>query len=253
MLIYTATYPRCGSALLRRMIRLCFEEATSNGYTADHPRAVPTDDPDVIHPKWREGGRRQLYMVAEPALERLKDPATRERLAARPDPLFVKTHELPYETWFPGEAAIQMVRHPAAAILSYSRINGATVEDTAEGRCYAGSWSVYHRAWRETGLPIGRVRYEDNFGDQEDALQAVERLIGRTAQSRDFETPEDATARDAARNPGRGPNGWREVLTPAQVELIWALHGGEAARYGYQRDNADVTPSEILPAGAGHA
>jgi hypothetical protein len=225
MLFYVATYPRCGSGVIRNALSRNFGMPVSNGYAAVTDRQ-PTADPDldraVGHP-----------MVKEPALERLT-PEVRERLAALPDRLFVKTHERPFDAWFPGEHAIQMVRHPGAAIVSHQRLSGKrSLDDHIGGKCYAGSWSAYHRAWREAAVPTCRLRYEDVYAQPDLLLRGLERFTGLPIVDRHVETAAEATARNPERNPGLGLDGWRSLVSDEQRRAIVETHGPEAAEHGY--------------------
>jgi hypothetical protein len=243
MLVYVATYPRSGSGVLRSALLRNFGYMTANGYAAVNA-VQPDADPDLVG----FGGHR---MVAEPALQRL-DPETRKRLAALPEPLFVKTHERPYDEWFPGEVAIQMVRHPGATMTSFYNLKRQASPDVRlEKFLRRTDWADYHRAWLAAGLPVLRLRYEEMYDDPVlvDHLAAFLKLDPIASR---LESSKDAHLRNPERNPGWGVDGWRVQLTPAIEERLWEINGEVAARLGYSRtgefDCAPPAPSRSAAA-----
>lgn len=234
MLVYVATYPRCGNALLRDLIRENWLYLTANGYgpnpPPDHPalaRFIPLNRP-------RLPGH---------ALEYLTDD-NRERTAAAPEWYFVKTHELPFAKYFPGENVIQSVRHPGAAIFSHWRMKqqsapDATLEQFIQGQRF-GSWSAYHKAWRNASAPLLRFRFEDILADQERAVRALAEFLGFDVPEKiERSSLEAATARNPLRNPGHGVGGWLKHLSFDERRAVWEAHGEEAVRFGYLPTGAD--------------
>jgi hypothetical protein len=234
MIVYVATYPRSGSGLLRQVIGWCFDQRCSGSHTGGYKKALPTDDPDVVIAKERQPGMPPQFMIRPEAAEN-PAPELRQRLAARRELFFVKTHFPPPDEHFEGERAIQMIRHPAAAMHSYGVVFKHAVAAGADPPSQAGDWSAYHSAWRETSMPIERVRYEDNFPEPWDAISAIERLIGRPPVWTTFETPDQARERNPERNPIFGPDHWRTALPVEVADDIWSRHKAEASRYGYDR------------------
>jgi hypothetical protein len=244
MLIYQATYPRCGAAFLRDLISINFGYISANGYpSADaFPEkwdvAALEGEPDLqTYASRTTPGQREL-LLRNDALKRLT-PALREKVAAEPRRLFVKTHGLPPDDAFPGEAAIQFVRHPGPAIVSYWRLEHARKEsllldDFIAGDAQFGSWSDYHLAWEQAPMPVLRLRYEDVLADQVAAIEAIARFLDVPAPANPRPMPlAAATERNPTRNPGEGLDGWRRRTTAAQRAMIWRKHGLLAYRYGY--------------------
>lgn len=255
MIVYVATYPRSGSGVLTRAIYLNFGHVTADGYgrvssldpmldahVCDHPVHGFADDlwwPEWMHTYTGPDGVRRR-MVGPPALKRLK-PEARERLAADPCLYFVKTHEPPFARWFEGEKVIRMVRHPAAAIASHFELekrfasdNARELERLIRGDCIGGDWSKYQRAWRDADLPALSFSYEAAFADQARVVREIAGFLSLPLGPVIVETLDQAHARNPARNPGRGLNGWRSVLSPDDVGLIRNLHGETAFELGYE-------------------
>ncbi|HET9231830.1 MAG TPA: sulfotransferase domain-containing protein [Vitreimonas sp.] len=242
MLIYQATYPRCGAAFLRDLISINFGYLSGNGYDSDHTFPEKWDvtplegEPDLQTYK-RPGSEERQLLLRHGALKALT-PELRQRLAADPRLLFVKTHELPPERAFPGEVALQFVRHPGPTIVSYWRLMNVKkpvdLDDVIEGRAMFGSWTAYHDAWERAPMPLMRLRYEDVLADQDAAIHAIAGFLALPAPARIRHMPMSAaTSRNPSRNPGEGLDGWRRRTTGAQRQEIWRRHGSLAYRYGY--------------------
>jgi hypothetical protein len=244
MLIYLATYPRCGAALLRDLISINFGYLSANGYDADGEFPEKWDvtplegEPDLqTYASRLNPGAREL-LLRHNALKRLT-PELRQKLSADPRLLFVKTHDLPPASPLPGEAAIQFVRHPGPAIVSYWRLEhrrkeSLKLDDFIAGEIMFGSWTDYHRAWERAAMPVLRLRYEDVLADQVAAIKAIARFLQIAPPAKPRPMPlSAATERNPSRNPGDGPDGWRQRTTLQQRRAIWRHHGKLAYRYGY--------------------
>lgn len=243
MLVYLATYPRCGAALLRDTIALNWDLATANLYEpvvwSDELAVVPTACPALLA---YNAGPVRRRMIKSP-VGALLTADVRERLAASPELFLLKTHERPPVETFKGEIAIQMVRHPGAAIVSYWRLQ-QTLKGVEMpfarfngGDETGGLWGEYHAAWSDTDMPLNRMRYED-YLDQPDAIvwwlaNALGLPVPRKPQTIAMG---DAHARNPIRNPGAGEHGWKAALTDAKIARLWELHGDVAAGFGYGID-----------------
>ena len=242
MLIYQATYPRCGAAFLRDLISINFGYLSGNGYESDHTfpekwDVTPLEAEPALQTYRRPGVDERQLLLRHGALKALT-PELRERLAADPRLLFVKTHELPPETAFPGEVAIQFVRHPGPTLVSYWRLQNVKkpvdLDGVIEGESMFGSWTSYHLAWEQAPLPVLRLRYEDVLSDQDAAIRTMADFLGLPTPWRIRHMPiSAATSRNPTRNPGEGLDGWRHRTTLAQRREIWRRHGSLAYRYGY--------------------
>jgi hypothetical protein len=259
MIVYIASYPRCGNSLIRSIIHTYFRYPTTSIY----PRtpAYPENFPYAAN--WRLGmeititNRKRFWMVwnewialfdstveaykrdirfllrgCKPALT----PGNRRRLAAEDTVFFVKTHQMPFESYFEGEHVIQPVRHPGPVFRSYFNLwtgkpdsEEVSLEGFIRGEIPVGSWSDYHRAWTtalETmpGKSL-RLRFEEVVDNQPSACPAISELTGL----RYFEDSEPIDIDDrSSRNPnmfGFGTNqNWESYYTRDQLVLLWDRH-----------------------------
>lgn len=242
MLIYLATYPRSGHAILKDTLYANWRLITANGYDDAGVYGAANDvresnDPDLFSYRGAESERRHL--LRSPALPRLTS-ALRERLAADTEPFFVKTHELPPEGFFPGEGAIQIVRHPAAAIVSQWRLHRATNDASpplahfSEGSDTSGRWDRYHDAWMNSAIPLSRVRYEDVLDEPLSLVETIASFCGLISPDVPrFVSMEEAKSRNPIRNPGEGVDGWKDQITVGELIRIWNRHKGVAKTFGY--------------------
>ena len=114
------------------------------------------------------------------------------------------------------------------------------------------SWSAHAESWLDSsGLRLLLVRYEDMIADMPKVLTQVVQFAGLhadvTAIERAVESVRFSTLRAAEERQGftEGPagiqrffrrgvvGGWRDELTPAQVERIVMCHGTMMRRLGY--------------------
>lgn len=243
MLVYLATYPRCGAALLRDTIAINWGLATANLYEpvvwSDELEVSPTSCPALLAYNAGPVRRRMLKSPVRGTLT----PDVRQRLAASPELFLLKTHERPPSETFDGEIAIQMVRHPGAALVSYWRLqNRLKGEDLSfnlfnGGARTGGLWGEYHAAWSNTDMPLNRMRYEDYLDQPGAIVWWLASALGLPAPANPkIFTMRDAHARNPVRNPGAGVNGWKDALTPAKIARLWELHGDVAAGLGYDID-----------------
>ncbi len=195
MIIYTASYPRCGNSLTRDIIHTHLQYPTSSVYKRT-PR-YPVNFAYATN--WRARRRALgLHMLRKPGLlwgagilaephialydqtvppyakdqrylmrgcEAWLTPENRARLAAEDTVFFVKTHALPFAHYFPGETVLQPVRHPGPVFRSYQNLwrdrndgQGYPLTFFIQGEAEFGSWSDYHQAWAQAAQSLG-ARY----------------------------------------------------------------------------------------------
>lgn len=240
MLVYLATYPRCGSAFLRDMIAANWGLATANGYAAtDWPAKLEVADtghPDLVSYNCRH---RRARMIRGPAIPRLT-PDLRRLLGSSREMFLVKTHERPPVDPMPGEIAIQMVRHPGAALVSHWLLQHRQRDDAPNfghfcgGADTGGLWAEYHAEWLDSRMPVHRIRYEDILADPAPMVSFLANALGLPAPEAPVtRTLAEATALNPARNLGLGADGWRLKISPYKIARTWELHGEVAARFGY--------------------
>lgn len=203
MLIYLANYPRCGSGVLRWLIRLNFHYGCDS-----HWDVAPGD---------------RAALAADSALH------------------FVKTHRPPHADYLPGERAVQMVRHPAAALASHFRLFHAAnpgksrpLKRFIAGQRQNGDWSSYHRAWADAPVPFLRLHYEEATREPEAAVRALADFLGLPMPATiAAETAEQAHARNPMRNPNAPPDAWRELFVGKDLTRLLAAHGPLMSELGY--------------------
>lgn len=241
MIVYLATYPRCGAALLRSTVRLNWRYKAANAHAEGHMpeglKSKATDDSAVVTYQWPHTPERR--MLVSPC-ESLLTPERRTRLGADPELFFVKTHDRPPDEPVLGEVAVQLVRHPGASLTSYWQLSRNTkagdrgIADFIEGRVFAGRWDEYHQAWAASSLPLLRRRFEDLLGDPPKVIREIADFLG-------LPTPDDpqllpskrAHERNPIRNPIKGVDGWKSQITIEEQAHIWTLHGETARAMGY--------------------
>ncbi len=241
MLAYLATYPRCGAALLRDTVALNWQYATANLYAfVQWPHKLnvePTNHPSLI--SYQREGHPRRRMLVSPCRDALT-PELRGMLAADDDLYLVKTHEPPPADPIDGEIAVQLVRHPAAAIVSQHRLHQMTHETSPplahfyEGCDTGGRWDKYHMEWANSPMPLMRMRFEDVITGRID-------LVARLAAFLKLPTPDNpqvmsqkaAHERDPKRNPVHGVDGWFEHIRVGDLMRIWNIHKGAAEDMGY--------------------
>lgn len=271
MIVYIASYPRCGNSLTRDIIHTYFQRPTANIY----PHEVPYPRRLKYAENWHVGDAipaeiktRRWWLVWNPwtAVYDLNIPPytkshrylihgsqktltriNRLRFSQEKTIFFLKTHERPFRYYFPGEYVIQIVRHPGPVLRSYHNLLrktegfNKTVDDFIEGRVGYGSWSDYHRVWGDAERRLGRrylrLRFEEASADNLSAARAIHNLIGlpydSNATTRNFEGLHQ-------QNPqmfGFGSNqAWQSFYTPEQLTRLYQVHGDQMTALGYAHD-----------------
>lgn len=253
MIVYLATYPRCGAALLRSTVRLNWRYKSANshaeGHLPDRLKSKATDDAAVVTYQW--SGAPERRMLVSPC-ESLMTHERRTRLGADPELFFVKTHSRPPDEPVPGEVAVQLVRHPGASLTSYWQLGQKTaagaqpIADFIEGRCYAGRWDQYHDAWAAGRMPLLRRRFEDMLARPAKVIHDISVFLGLPMpENPRLLDSKAAHARNPIRNPIKGVDGWKSQITRDEQAHIWSVHGATARAMGYAEAGiAESTPSE---------
>ena len=261
MIIYIATYPRCGNSWLRLMIGMNWRFLTSNGYHEDYASlsaalenfsldSVPVEDVVGAVPAslkdqlvtYRPPNTDEVRLLVKPGCLAFLDDEARDFLAALPHKILVKTHDHPPENPRPGEIAVQMVRHPGAAIASYYRMerdfgiegNGfPSLASMIKGQCNYGSWKDYHEAWLNTSMKLLRVTYEDAHADELGVSSTIGEFLGLDGGPTRAGFFDARNAAAPKRYPGGTVDGWIKNFDPDHLRLLRATHKQAANALGY--------------------
>jgi Sulfotransferase domain len=163
--------------------------------------------------------------------------------------------------------AIYIVRNPLDMIVSHADHYGVTIDETIKLTSHElcrmsggehfifelhGSWSRHVESWTERPSPgLHVMRYEDMrlrpveaFGglvqflrlpvDPDRLRRAIELSSFEALRKKEDEGgfKERSTKSERFFRQGKA-GGWRDVLTPAQVEAVVAVHGPQMRRFGY--------------------
>lgn len=269
MIVYIASFPRCGNSLVRDVIHQYFKYPSTNVYPLADGHNYPKNYEYATH--WRQGSelglwdKRKFWLVwnkwialydrtAAPETKNLRfllrgclpalTPTARQRLASERDIFFVKTHEHPYAHYFPGEYVIQPVRHPGAVFRSYYNLlnkgseERISLDELIQGRKPFGSYSDYHLVWSKALEALGerglRIQFEEMASQPRRVADCLHTLTGlnydESAQPRTFESRQ-------SHNPhmfGFGSNaGWESFFTVEQLRTLSALHRDVMTLFGY--------------------
>lgn len=243
MLVYLATYPRCGAAFLRSTIFLNWRYIVSEGYVEHHAWPAKhgisaTRDSDILVHRGLEGDLR--YIVRPGVITRSAlTHDLRRKLAALPGLVFLKTHERPPVDPLPGEVSVQMVRHPGAALVSSRRLyeryfTTRTLRELIDGCELGGRWADYHEAWSSTQMPLARLFYEDAIKRPAGLVRSLARFLGLPAPAAPrVQSTGEAAAINPLRNAGAGVDGWRSEISPDDLDHLYRVNGKVAAKLGY--------------------
>jgi hypothetical protein len=172
-----------------------------------------------------------------------------EQCAAIPEPVLVKTHELPGSDTF---AAIYLLRDGRDSLVSYTHF-ALTIENPVppekrtpqlfrstlhnllvEERSAYGTWSENVLSWtRRAGVVV--VRYEDLVRDPggvaDRALAAANIPCSRVS---DAVPTFERMKKERPQHVRRGQTGsWRDEFPPDLLPLFWKRNGEVMRRFGY--------------------
>lgn len=189
-------------------------------------------------------------------------------------PLVLKTHNanirvkhvdlIPEEM---SEAAVYLIRDPRDVVISYAEHTGNDLDDMIDGMNkpghmveqsdtgiyhYLTTWSMHVKTWvDDSTFPVTVIRYEDlltdpftEFGRMLDTfgLEVDDDTLAASIEDMKFANlkrqEQEGGFIEASRHTKffkRGTSGgWKETLTPEQVERIENDHGEIMTRFGYE-------------------
>lgn len=262
MIVYVATWPRCGNSVLRDLFWLNWGLTVTDPYmpakglatwleimAAKHGVVLDPDEPQMFQlgadvglvPGW-------LSWLTE----------ERRRALAEDDLIYyLKTHELPFDRYFAGERVVQMVRHPLPACWSWHCL---TKEQKAhrpappellatQGRAGLAGYVEFHERWLAADVPVIRLAYERHF----DHPEATVRTIG-AYHGLPFDDPRVTSFKTMKSvNPMRYRAGriagWQG--TDEEGEAVWDACKDVASQLGYHSIVPGPPSPPILQASAG--
>jgi hypothetical protein len=242
MIVYVATWPRCGNSVLRDLFWLNWRVTVTDPYmpesglatwrrimTEKHGIVIDPDEPQIF----RLGPNAGLV----PGWLAWLTEERRQQLAADSATYYLKTHEPPFERYFPGERVVQMVRHPLPACWSWHCLSKEDKELAPEFLAVKGNgttlpgYVAFHERWLNAPVPLIRLAYERHFLNPEATVRTIaayHRLPLDEPKVASFTT---MNTMNPVRYRAGKVAGWQG--TEAQADAIWAACAPVAAKLGY--------------------
>lgn len=272
MIVYIASYPRSGNGMTQHLIHRCFNYPTSDVYgrpKQDMPCAtnirffgaydLDAQDNTKLWNAWVA-----LYDSVEPTVSKnqrfiihgCKAGLTldnRRHWAAEDTIFLIKTHELPFETYYAGEYVIQTVRHPGASLRSYyeyvveNHVSGRhiqadtpTLDRMIRGEIGYGSWAEYHLAWQHVKETMSerflRLQFSNTLAQPYDARDAISALTGLPVVNDIYPIRPRAEVSKWVNHGGNTM--WEHYYTSRQLELLWNTHKEAMMLMGYEQPDS---------------
>jgi len=227
MLIWLASYPRSGNNFMWLILNRYFQCCTIDSYKV----------------------RRQLKKQGVSG-QRNRMKQMISDIDRRPEPHFVKAHDLPFGDPHP---AIYIVRDGRDVLVSYtwfrlevdeglerSQITperyGAMLRSLIRDEPHFGSWSTNVRAWMERENTVV-VRFENLIKCPKECVTRALSQLGVSPMEKHCHAPPPEFNKLQKRNPRifrRGKIGsWEDEFPEDQLELFWQRHGDVMRCLGY--------------------
>ena len=273
MIIYIASYPRSGNSWIQRLIYDQFNRLSSSVYPIANYPPVHLQQQWNIKPQpypplnwyglqksgliWHQNiavchnynQPQNLHRFILPGCLDFLSETRRRKLAKESDIFVIKTHELPYQQYFPGEKIIQPIRHPGAVCWSYYNLIAATktptesatkLIDVIQGRVLFGSWSGYHQQWLAVANDLGDnylpIYYEWLAEHQLDCCQGLEKFMGIPYLDKPLvEFSQLQKMNPISKREGKAV-GWEKNYTDQQLNLLYICHGETMKQFKYSED-----------------
>jgi hypothetical protein len=266
VLIYLSSYPRSGNTWVRNLLRHYF------GYRSASIYPEPQGAPNL---ELRADGGYELFSYYElpqapgsrmPMLVnncgQILSEELRQRLGAADERFFLKTHELPFGHYFPGEHVVHLVREPGAVCWSYynflrkhepGHFGGISLDRVVRGRVPFGPWNEHTAAWLAAGEQLGERfwlhKYEDIATQPETAF--ADRLAAFTGLT--YNIPKQPLApieKWHEKEPDfyrkDKDSRWKKNYSAAQLHRVLKQHGEVMRRLGYDTAEYQTTLRDRL-------
>ncbi|OQW93422.1 MAG: hypothetical protein BWK79_11200, partial [Beggiatoa sp. IS2] len=260
MIYYIATYPRSGNSWLQGLIANQLGRSITNIYGAStdtqpkndksgykFKKIFPTDVildmasivaniNNLFYSYQNLYEPTVHYRALRPGFGTFWNDTLRQQLAEMDEVFFIKTHEKPYPSYFPGEYVIQIIRHPGACLWSYyhflrdiNNVYHNTLTDLIMGKAGFGCWSAYHQAWNEMIPHLDnkflRVKYEQLTGHELAFCQRLADFTQLPILSKEIKPFEHYQQGNPKFFRHGKVSGWEDHYSPEQLELLWQQHG----------------------------
>lgn len=280
MIVYLASYPRSGNSWLQLLIYTQFRRLVSSVYDIGPypplhirdwqitPQPIPPegysqvsellwDQAIALYQDPESSDKNRRHRMLLPGCLDFLTPENRQKLAAEDEVLIIKTHELPYQKYFPGEIVIQPLRNPGAVIWSYYRLINATRESgemgtflnlVILGKVKYGSWSEYHRQWLQARENLQSnylpVYFEWLQAHQTEFCHKIAQLTGLKYLDREIPAFNKVQQQNPiAKREGKA-YGWEKNYTRRELALIYDTHGEMMEKLGYAEPNYQLANKE---------
>lgn len=255
MIVYIASFPRSGNSLIQNVM----EHAIQIPFSSMHRSAKPIRGKYIHSENWtpvlppsqacmkksiqdkmlyhydRKGvNPRQKTLFLAKGCEKYLSEDLRKNLAQKDDVIILKTHNLPYSTYFPGEYIIQPYRHPGPVLRSYVRQvseNRKTFPSSLLrwavllGLTRVGSYLRYHRSWARIHslhtIPFLILDYENMAANMQKTAQKIAGFLGLESDPEATFICIEDKKRQNPRQYSFGSNaGWESAFSRYQLHFI---------------------------------
>ncbi|WP_027135209.1 sulfotransferase family protein [Geminicoccus roseus] len=243
MIVYVATWPRCGNSVLRDLFWLNWGITVTDPYmpaagqetwqrimTGKHGIVIDQDEPQIFRLGQKVG-------LVPGWLSWLTEERRRE-LAGQPVTYYLKTHEPPYASYLPGETVVQMIRHPLPACWSWHCLSKQDKELAPEFVATRGNGTTlpgyveFHERWLEARVPLIRVAYEHHFRHPEATVRTLAAYLRLELQTPKVTSFNTMNTMNPVRYRAGKVAGWQG--TDEQAAAIWEACAPVAGRLGYR-------------------
>lgn len=240
VIVYIASYPRSGNYWSQAILGHYFGLTTYSVYVSRKRNELL----EIFGSDLTESSQRNDPLFLTPHL--------RQAIAEDKRPFVIKTHELPFNRYYPGEKVIHIVRHPGATLWSYYHylrdVDHIDVElgGVIQGQYGFGSWSKHTETWLSATQLLGndylRYSYEQLHQSELLICQRITELtslpvlkpLGTLPSFEDFQRERPLLARSGK------PDEWQSHFTRPQVMQLLRSHGHTMEKLGYAADPSQI-------------
>ncbi|WP_159712312.1 sulfotransferase family protein [Geminicoccus flavidas] len=248
MIVYVATWPRCGNSVLRDLFWLNWRLTVTDPYMPEAGIATWREIMTRKHGIVIDLDRPQVFRLGEAVglvpgwLGWLTEERRRE-LAAEPVTYYLKTHEPPFERYLKGERVVQMIRHPLPACWSWHCLSKEDKELAPEFLAVHGNGTTltgyveFHERWLAAEVPTIRLAYERHVQHPEASVRTIAAYLDLPLDQPKVASFDRMNTMNPVRYRAGKVAGWQG--TDEQAEAIWSACAEVAGRLGYR----SITPA----------